>query len=265
MSIKLIALDLDDTLLMPDCTVPDDVAETLRKAAAKGVKVVIATGRIYPSAISYAELLGSDCPVVCYNGSVIRRPGHPADFAAEIKPDLIRRVAAFCHRESLYLQLYADDRLAVEKVVEETRIDPDYHKAGAEELGDFLTAALKPTPKMLIVNTPQRLAEVRPALEAAFGGELHFATSKDYLLEMMPKGISKAKTLAICAESYGILPEECMVCGDNTNDLEMVSWAGLGVSVANGVPALKAVADYVAEQERSYGVKEAVEKFVLTD
>ena len=54
-----------------------------------------------------------------------------------------------------------------------------------------------------------------------------------------------------------------MACGDNTNDKEMVEWAGLGVSVANGVPELRAAADYIAEKERSFGVIEAVEKFVL--
>ena len=104
---------------------------------------------------------------------------------------------------------------------------------------------------------------MRQELKARFGEQLHLATSKDYLLEMMPQGVSKRETLARYAAEQGIRREEAMVCGDNTNDVEMVAWAGLGVAVANAVPELKTVAAYVARAERSFGVVEAVQRFVL--
>ena len=134
---------------------------------------------------------------------------------------------------------------------------------GTQFVTQSWTADLLPSPKMMIFDTPERLAEIRPELEAAFPDRFYLATSKNYLLEIMPRDVSKRNTLERFAEELGITREEVMACGDNTNDREMVEWAGLGVSVANGVPELKQVADYVAARERSWGVKEAVDRFVL--
>lgn len=115
----------------------------------------------------------------------------------------------------------------------------------------------------MILDTPERLAEIRPELEAQFSEELHLATSKEYLLEMMPKNISKSKSLSILSERLGISRQEVMACGDNTNDMKMLNWAGIGVAVANAVKPLKDIADYVAQAEHSFGVIEAVEKFAI--
>jgi len=263
MQIRLVALDSDDTLLMEDCTIPQDVIDCLKEAAGIGVKVVIATGRIFPSAKMYAQMLGTDCPIICYNGAMIRKIGEEATFVAELNVELMREIAVYCKERGLYLQMYYEDDIVVEKDCKELRIDPDSKVTGIRFIGDLTTAELNPSPKMMILDTPARLAQVQEELMEKYGDKLYIATSKEYLLEMMPKGVSKRETLKYYAESQGISCEEVMVCGDNTNDMEMVEWAGLGVAVKNAVEPLKAVAKYIAENERSYGVKEAVEKFVL--
>ena len=79
----------------------------------------------------------------------------------------------------------------------------------------------------------------------------------------MPKGINKAQSLELLCGQMEITKEEVMACGDNTNDAEMVIWAGTGVAVANAVDSLKEAAEYVCSQERSYGVAEAIERFCL--
>ncbi len=261
--IRLIALDLDDTLLMPDCTVPEDTLDVLRKADERGARIVIATGRIFPSAKMYAELLGTDCPVICYNGAMIRSAGGETLYSEMLHPDILRRMAVFCRERGLYLQLYDEDDIVVEEICEATLIDPDAKVTKIREAGDLTRAELHPSPKMMILDDPERIPEIRSEAQVLFGEELYLAQSKDYLLEMMPAGVSKRETLRRFAESLGIRREEVMACGDNTNDLEMVEWAGLGVAVANAVPELKAKADYAAESERSEGVAEAVRKFVL--
>ncbi len=111
--------------------------------------------------------------------------------------------------------------------------------------------------------TRKRIPAIRRDLETLLGDQLYMAKSKEYLLEMMPKDVSKQKALIRFAQSLEIRREEVMACGDNTNDIEMLEWAGLGVAVANAVPELKNGADYVAEARRSFGVAEAVKKFVL--
>ena len=261
--IKLIALDLDDTLLLPDCSIPESVIAVLREAAQKGARSVIATGRIFPSARMYAEQISSDCPIICYNGSMITTADGQVLFSSLLEPQLMHEVAVFCKERQLYLQMYCDNQIVIEKDCPEFRIDPDSKVTGFVELGDLTCAELKPSPKMMILNTPERLTEIRPELQARFGRELHFATSKEYLLEILPGGVSKSQTLSLLAQELGVSQQEVMACGDNTNDREMVEWAGFGVAVANAVQSLKYVADYVAAQERSFGVAEAVRKFVL--
>lgn len=261
--IKLIALDLDDTLLMPNVTIPEEVIAVLHEAAAQGVYVVIATGRIYPSAKIYAELIGTDCPIICYNGAMIRKIGEKPLYSAELDTDLMRRVAVFCKERGLYLQMYYEDDIVVKEVCDETLIDPDSKLTNIREIGDLTEAELHPSLKMMILDDPKRLERIREEMDVLFGDELHMAASKEYLLEMMPKGVSKRNTLEWYANSLGIAREEVMACGDNTNDMEMVEWAGTGIAVANAVPELKAAADYITRVERSYGVAEAVKQFVL--
>ena len=261
--IKLIALDLDDTLLMPDGTIPEGVAETLREAERRGVGIVIATGRSYPSAKIYAEILGSECPVICYNGAVIRRAGQPPLYSASLSVGLMKRIAFFCRERGLYLQMYDEDHIVVDKICESTLIDPDSKVTGIREIGDLTKAELRPSPKMMILDDPEKIPAIRRDLETLLGDQLYMAKSKEYLLEMMPKDVSKQKALIRFAQSLEIRREEVMACGDNTNDIEMLEWAGLGVAVANAVPELKNGADYVAEALLSLGVAEAVKKFVL--
>ena len=108
-------------------------------------------------------------------------------------------------------------------------------------------------------SVPGYIEELNEFLE----GGAYLAQSQPYLIEIMPENINKAHSLKLLCDHLNIFRDEVMACGDNTNDLEMVEWAGLGVAVANAVPELKAKADYAAESERSEGVAEAVRKFVL--
>ena len=169
----------------------------------------------------------------------------------------------FCRERGLYLQMYDEDHIVVDKICESTLIDPDSKVTGIREIGDLTKAELRPSPKMMILDDPKRIPAIRRDLETLLGDQLYMAKSKEYLLEMMPKDVSKQKALIRFAQSLEIRREEVMACGDNTNDIEMLEWAGLGVAVANAVPELKNGADYVAEARRSFGVAEAVKKFVL--
>ena len=77
----------------------------------------------------------------------------------------------------------------------------------------------------------------------------------------MPKGINKAHSLELLCKELEVDKSEVMACGDNTNDAEMIKWAGTGIAVANSVDTLKNLASYVCQSERSLGIAEAIEKF----
>jgi len=98
-------------------------------------------------------------------------------------------------------------------------------------------------------------------LRQELGDDVYIAASKPYLAEIMAKGVSKAHSLQRLCDSMGIRPEEVVACGDSTNDAEMIRWAGMGCVVANGLPEMRAIADYVTRAEYSYGVLEVMDRF----
>lgn len=259
--IQLIATDLDNTLLDERGKIPPEAVQLLGQARKLGVLTAVATGRCYPSALEAARTIGSDTPVICYNGSLVRRGG---DILSQhfIPTEEIQAVSRFCHEQSLYLQLYHEDVIVVEALCDQTRLDPDLPVVSCREIGDFRTAQLHPTPKMLIVDQPERVAFRLDQLAKAFP-RLAFSQSQPWLIEVMPPDANKGLALAQLAGLLGLEAGQVLALGDNTNDLPMLLWAGVGATVANAAPQVKAQADYVCAAPRSQGVMEAVRRFVL--
>ena len=263
--IKLIATDLDNTLLDAQGTIPESTAALLRQVGEQGVRTAVATGRCYPSALAAARTIGAQTPIICYNGSLIRQGDTGETLARHlIGPEDILPLSDYCHREGLYLQLYGpDDALVIEEMCDGARLDPDLPVAGFREVGDFrLCADLQPTPKMLIVEQPGLVAARLKDLGARFS-RLSFSQSQPWLIEVMPLGADKGRALEQLASLLGLDRSQVMALGDNTNDLPMIRWAGCGVAVGNSAEALKAEADYVCAAQRSLGVEETLRKFVL--
>ena len=261
--IKLIALDLDNTLLEKDLTIAEETLELLKRCASKGIHIVIATGRLYYSAEKYAKQIGPHTKILCYNGCLVTEADGKPLFKAELTPEIMRKVANFAKERGLYSQFYLDHKILVEKVTEGTTIDPDLANTTAIEVGNFDTYEFTSSPKAMIVAKPEDVPMYEAQLKAELDGQTYIAQSQPYLIEIMPKNINKAQSLELLCHKLGVTKDEVMACGDNTNDAEMVIWSGLGVAMANAVDSLKEVAEYVCEKERSYGVAEAIEKFCL--
>ena len=261
--IKLIALDLDNTLLEKDLTIADKTLSLLQECAANGIEIVIATGRLFYSAEKYAKQIGPNTKILCYNGCLVTEANGTPIFQSQLTPEIMKKVASFAKEKGLYSQFYKNHKILVEKVTEGTTIDPDLANTTAIEVGDFDTYDFTPSPKAMIVSKSEDVPMYQAQLKEVIGDETYIAQSQPYLIEIMPKGINKAHSLELLCEKLDISKDEVMACGDNTNDAEMVIWAGTGVAMANAVDSLKAVSEYVCKKERSYGVAEAIEKFCL--
>ncbi len=260
--IRLIATDLDNTLLDEGGQIPPGTVRLLRDTARKGVHIAVATGRCYPSALAAARAVGAQTPVICYNGSRILR-GEQVLFARDISVAEIRRVSRFCHEQGLYLQCYDPDHvLVIEEMCDSARVDPDLPRVGCREVGDLrLYAGLNPTPKMLIVEAPGKVAARIAQLERHFP-DLSFCQSQPWLIEVMPPDAGKGPALMRLAALLGVAREEVMALGDNTNDLSMLRWAGVAATVSNAVDAVKEIADFVSDLPRSQGVEQAIRHYL---
>lgn len=262
MTYRLLALDLDGTLLSQDCTIPSTVIETLQTLTQQGIIVTLATGRAFPTANAYAAQVGITAPLICYNGAQIRRPDGSILHQHPMPMDLMQTVIRCCRDKGWYLQLYNDDCMVVEAITADTISDPDYHGIPSRGVGPLDQAALLPTPKMMTRCYPGDTAFRAAVLNHATGGALNIATSSPHLVEIMCKGVSKAAALQQLCDLLGIPQQQTVVCGDSGNDLEMVRWAGLGCAMGNATPVLKAAAKYICSAQYSYGVLEVIEKFL---
>ena len=167
--------------------------------------------------------------------------------------------------------MFPSDLNVNERRDEKTGKYPDAHNQRIKEGGSLADAVrgkpdgiiMQSSPKALLIGEPDTVEDMIADISEAMGGRLNFIRSSRSYVEVLVPGVSKGEGLKLLADKLGIDSSEVMACGDNMNDMAMVTWAGTGVAVANAVPALKEAADYVASQERSYGVAEAVRKFVL--
>ena len=262
MSYKLLALDLDGTLLMPDKTIPADVKAAITKLTEAGVIVTLATGRMYPTVQQCALELGINVPLICYNGALVRDAiGSETLLYKPLPLDLQDAIIKCGEEHGWYLQLYQNDTVCAAEIVWETLADPDAKTLPPRALGKLSEAELAPSPKMMSMCPPEEVEMRTEAFRLATGDRLYIASSTPTLVEMMQKGVCKSEALKLLSAHYNIPREQVVVCGDSGNDADMVAWAGLGCAMANGTDKLKAIADYVCQNSNSYGVLEVMHKF----
>ena len=133
-----------------------------------------------------------------------------------------------------------------------------------KKVDNFLEAVKHPIAKCLIVGEPVGLARLEKEMYARLKDRMGVFRSEPYFLELVPKGIDKARSLAVLLEELGMTREELMAAGDGFNDLSMVKFAGMGVAMANAQEVVKENADFITLSNDEDGVAHAVEKFILS-
>jgi len=240
---RLLALDLDGTILDPRLQLDPHDVEALGRMLRAGITVVACTGRPFPGALPWTQRLGLDGPIICYQGAEVRMPSGEVLLDQGIEHEMAMEVIRFARQRDLHIQAYRDDRLLVE------RDRPEAHEyaghAGMEinVVGD-LDAAMGPTtPKLVIVAARATLEALLPEVRQHWEGRLNIATSMPTYLEFTSVRSDKAQALAFLCRRLGIQQEETAAVGDGRNDASMIAWAGLGVAVEGSPPEVIAAAD----------------------
>lgn len=261
---KLIAIDIDDTLINDEKEVTPATQKALEAAVAKGVVVTLATGRAYASAQAIARQTGLNVPIITYQGALVKNLMDEKVLYERYVPVVAaRRLFEFCLERNLHLQTYVDDKLYAR---EENQKLLDYcalNKTPYYIEPVFSKMIEQPTHKMLIIDEPDYLDEIAPQLRELLGDEVHITKSKPYFLEIMHKEGTKGHALTFLAQHFGCDMSETIAIGDSWNDHEMLECAGLGVAMGNAIDALKDLADYVTLTNNEDGVKHVIDKFVL--
>ena len=267
MKIRLLATDLDGTLMGASKVIPPRTYQAVHKAMDAGCWVSVATGRAFTMASYFAREMGINAPLICYQGALIQdlRDGTVV-YRVTFPLEVARRVAAFAQARRLSVQVYLEDHQAYTdraKPVVDTILD----KSGRAliEVGDLVAWLDRPPYKFLISERPEAMLDLVRDMQSEFDGAVNVTQSLDHLVEVTAPGASKGQALAHLAAHLGVAQEATMAMGDHDNDASMIAWAGLGVAMGNASPAAKAVADVIAPPLEEEGAAWAIERYVLRD
>lgn len=272
MCYRLLALDIDGTLVNGEHALTPATRDAVRAARAAGIEVVLATGRRYSRTLPLVEPLGIEVPLVTASGALIKHAhDHKTLFRAEFAPGVLREMLSVVHSAGFEAVMYGDtfhqgfdyycSRLNTPKVVlaEFFAMNVNCERILPELMTD--------PPEGLFAGFAMGSKQEMLALEAHLERELpnqlycHVLRSPRYsgfMCEIAPAGVSKWTGVLHLADERGIAAEEICAVGDDVNDIPMIVEAGLGVAMGNAVDELKAVADRVAPCNNSDGLVEVV-------
>jgi Cof subfamily protein (haloacid dehalogenase superfamily) len=285
MPIRLIALDLDGTLLDSRGELSERNREALGAARARGVSIALVTGRRFRDARPLALALGLDVPLISHNGALTKHARTLETVSAVLMPVEAARAVVGIGRAHGADALVSDDHvgegtLVYDHVSEGNTALAKYIAWTRGVVGDDAARAIRRVPSLeeYLDHDPlhvafsggcsamERLAEaMRRELGDAVKLLLTLYPTTDFaLLDILHPAASKGAGLAAVAAEQGLRREEVMAVGDNFNDIEMLEWAGTGVVMGNAEPPLRERADfYVTATNDDDGVAVAIARFVL--
>jgi Cof subfamily protein (haloacid dehalogenase superfamily) len=265
--IRLIALDLDDTLLRSDLTISYRVKKAVQKAIGAGISIVLASGRTSAAMEKFVKILGLDKRkgyLICGNGTLIV-DSSTGKVVHEVEMPVETALTAYdlCSAEGFAVQLYEDDIMYVSKTNEFTMYDQKLTGLKQVVAEDFRALVAKGCRKLLIPGDPMILQPLESILNTYLGESITLFTSKPYFLEILPPETGKGTALEIVSQKLGIPREEVAAVGDSMNDESMIRWAGLGVAMKNGDERIKKIAGMVSDKTNDDdGVAIVIEKLM---
>ena len=276
MRYRLLALDVDGTVLDPTGTLRPTVRQAVLAVQQRGIRVILCTGRRFRTALPIAYELQLDSPMVVHNGALVKHPtsgetllqtymvpavyqqalGHLRQLGAPMvyvdafheQVDILTEDMARAHP---FQRDYLQDNLAHCRIVSDIETPPAYGVVMISIMGDEAS-----------------LRTLRPQVQASLRthARVNLLINKNYqghILEILHPTVSKWQGLWHLAARQGIPAEAIVAVGDDENDLEMLHHAGLGIAMGNAVDMVKAAADHVTGSNAEDGLVQAIERFLL--
>ncbi len=266
-SIRLIAVDLDGTLLNSAHELTPRTETALRAAMARGVQVVLATGKTRPSALHIIAQLGLTTPGIFSQGLAVYNSDGTLRHQTALDPAIARRVITFAEDRGFTAVAYAGERLLVRVRTGRTAMLTEYGEPEAEPVGplqNILDTTAVNKLVLIDVDDVRRVRALRWQLSMQLDGTARLVQANvPQMVEVLPPGASKGTALKTLLREFNLDARHVLALGDGENDIEMVRLAGIGVAMGNADPHLTAVADHVVATNDNDGVAEAVERFVL--
>ncbi|MDP2743679.1 MAG: Cof-type HAD-IIB family hydrolase [Dehalococcoidia bacterium] len=261
---RLVALDLDDTLLGRDLVFSSKAKRAIQRVKEIGVLVTLATGRMFQSALPFAQELEITLPLICYQGALVRDPiSREVLFHRPVPLEQARQVIEMARHWGLHVNAYVDDELYVERITPEAERYVRIARVPLHPVGDLLAFLKSPPTKVVIVSEEATIDHVMGELRAVFGSSLYITKSLPMFCEIAHSECNKGTALAFLASYLHIPQEETVALGDGLNDLEMIQWAGLGIAMTHAPLEVQAAAEWVTGSLQEDGAAQALERIFL--
>jgi len=268
--IRLIALDIDGTLIDDDLTIGTRTRAAIRAAMARDVAVSLVTGRMVSSAIRFARELGLSGPVVGYQGGLIRAMPEEGSkrlgrllLHTPLPADVAREIVVWTREHGMDPHVNHLERFILRDG--DPRAD-DYSAfmgAQAELVPDLVAAIRQPVTKVLAVGEPPLPHQIAPLARARFAGSADVTISHPRFLEFVAPGVSKGRAIRWLARRLKVPLAATLAIGDQWNDLEMLGEVGHGTAMPTAPAGVRVVARYLAPPVTEEGVATMIEQLVL--
>jgi Cof subfamily protein (haloacid dehalogenase superfamily) len=283
---RLLAMDLDGTLLNDQKEIDLETIETIYDYRKRGGKVIISSGRSPLSTQWIARTIGlTGEPIIAYNGAVLIDEKGEVSEQSFFQSELLLSFWRLCEAEGIYAHFYEGDTLLVPQVNKwnENWIEnniPTLEKSGGEQLhcqsfrekcqvkvvenfNSYLQEREPNITKIAVFDNGNKLADLPKRLKEQ-GVEMEISSSFNFVnLEITPVGVTKASALFKLTEKLGIPLYQTAAIGDNFNDSLMLSVAGLGIAMGNAPEKVKQLADKVTGNNNESGVAKAIRRYLL--
>lgn len=278
MGVRLIALDIDGTLLDSRWKLPAANRTAIHEATRRGIEVALVTGRRYDFALPVAQDLACPLTMIVNNGGMIRSSDGKTRLkhvlAADVARQVLRMTAKWRAGAAVIFDRPRANQLMLERLDADDSIRYAYYSRNLEFIGfaQPLEASLTEDPlQVMFSGTIEEMEDVeRLLLESAVAERVRLAATKYparsfAMLDVLPPGCSKGAALAEWAEKQGLRRDEILAIGDNHNDLEMLHFAGVPVVMGNCVPELRTFGWHETQSNDESGVAAAIERFALRE
>jgi len=268
--IRLIALDIDGTLVGEDQVIGDRTMAAVAEATRRGIAVSLVTGRMATSAVPFADALGLTGPLVAQQGAMVRampapgsrRPGRLL-YHRPLTPQVTLDIVRWCMDRELIPHFNHLEWMIVGAA--EERMEEYRHFVGdrLRIVPDVIVRAARPVTKVVAIGEGNHSLDVLDEGRAHFAGRAEVTLSHPRFLEFLAPGVSKGLGVRWLARRLGIPLAQCLAIGDQYNDLEMIVEVGHGVAMPSAPAAVQAAARFVAPAVAEEGAAQMIERIAF--
>ncbi len=283
---KMIAIDIDGTLLNSKNELSENTKKVLKEASDRGIFVVLTSGRISTNIVNFCNQIGANKYLIAENGaSIINLETGELEYSKYISKEIANRVIDVCEENSIYYMVYTQEELIVKNIkymslfFYKQNYNPNARIKQVVAGRDYINSVNSNITKLMICDEDRSIyrsiinklkdideIDILPVphtSEKKIMVDGEEKTIKYSYADISAKGANKWTAVEYLANKLGIKRSEIIAIGDNINDMHMIYNAGLGVAMSNGSPYVRKVANKVAPSNDNDGVAQIVEKYVL--